>query len=130
MRKHSSKSGATRRVTNEDYIIFIGDIIGKPGFDPALWQVAWCEDTIAGVVLSEITERGVGEISELSVRKQWRGLGLGRALLIHALHAMGDRNLAHIRIFTDVDHARKLYESVGFDVLTEYIRYQKPVDVG
>ena len=118
-----------RRVTDEDYIIFVGDIIGKPGFDPALWQIAWRDDAIAGVVLSEITGRGVGEISELSVRKQWRGQGLGRALLINTLYAFHEREVEQIRIFTDVDHARNLYESVGFRVLTEYFRYQKAVDL-
>lgn len=117
-----------RRTTDEDYIIFLGNVVGNPAFDPSLWQVAWHGDTVAGVALSEITERGVGEISELSVRKQWRNHGLGRALLIHALHALKARGLEHIRVFTDVEPARHLYESVGFRVLTDYIRYQKPVE--
>lgn len=117
-----------RRTTDEDYVIFLGDIVSDPGFDPSLWQIAWHGDEIAGVALSKITERGVGEISELSVRKQWRGQGLGRALLSHALHALVERGLENIRVFTDIDSVRDLYESVGFRVLTEYIRYQKPVD--
>jgi mycothiol synthase len=117
-----------RRADDEDYVIFLGNIVSNPGFDPALWQVAWHGAEIAGVALCEITERGVGEISELSVRRQWRNHGLGRALLVHALHALRARGLEHVRIFTDVEHARRLYESVGFRVLTEYIRYQKPVE--
>jgi GNAT superfamily N-acetyltransferase len=117
-----------RRATDEDYVIFLGNIVGNPGFDPALWQIAWHADEIAGVALTKITERGVGEISELSVRKQWRSKGLGRALLIHALHALIERGLENIRVFTDADSVRDLYKSVGFRVLTEYIRYQKSVD--
>lgn len=117
-----------RRTTDEDYVIFLGNIVGNPGFDPALWQIAWHEDVIAGVALCEITRRGVGEISELSVRKQWRNHGLGRALLVGALHALRSRGVAHIRIFTDAENARRLYESAGFRVLTDYIRYQKPVE--
>lgn len=116
-----------RRATDEDYIVFLGNIVGNPGFDPALWQVAWRDEAIAGVALCEITPRGVGEISELSVRQQWRNHGLGRALLISALHALRLRGVEPIRIFTDVDNARRLYESVGFRALTDYIRYQKPV---
>ncbi|MBZ0303193.1 MAG: GNAT family N-acetyltransferase [Anaerolineae bacterium] len=118
-----------RRATDEDYIIFLGNVVSNPGFDPALWQIAWRDDAIAGVALCEITERGVGEISELSVRQTWRNHGLGRSLLIHALHALKARGLEHVRIFTDVEHARRLYESVGFRALTEYIRYQKPVEI-
>lgn len=117
-----------RRATDEDYLIFLGNILSNPNFDPALWQIAWQGDQIAGVALCEITQRGVGEISELSVRKPWRNQGLGRALLVHALHALKERGLEHVRIFTDVEGARRLYESVGFRVLTDYIRYQKPVE--
>jgi mycothiol synthase len=116
-----------RRATDEDYIIFLGNVISNPGFDPALWQIAWRDGQIAGVALCEITRRGVGEISELSVRQQWRSHGLGRALIIHAVHALKERGLEHIRVFTDIENARRLYESVGFRVLTEYIRYQKAV---
>jgi mycothiol synthase len=116
-----------RRVTDVDYIKFLGN----PNFNPSLWQIAWRDDEVAGVALSEITERGVGEITELSVRKHWRGEGLARALAIHALHALKRQDVKQIRIFTDADDpfgARTLYESIGFRVLTEYIRYQKHVD--
>ncbi len=117
-----------RRVTDEDYIVFVGKVINDPGFDPSLWQVAWADGQVAGVALCEVNERGVGEISELSVRKRWRSQGLGRALLIHAIHALRERGLEHIRIFTDSAEARALYESAGFRILTEYIRYQKTLE--
>lgn len=113
--------------TELDYVRFLGN----PNFDPSLWQIAWHEDEIAGVALCEITERGVGEISDLSVRKPFRAQGLARALIVHATRALIERQPKHVRIFTDTDDpfgARNLYESVGFRVLTEYIRYQKPVE--
>lgn len=112
------------------FLKFLGNLLTNPHFDPELWQVAWHDDEIAGVALCEITARGVGEISDLSVRPAWRGYGLARALLIHAVHALKSRGLEHIRIFTDADDpfgARSLYESIGFRVLTEYLRYRKPV---
>jgi len=115
-----------RRTTDADYIRFLGN----PNFNPSLWQIAWRDGEVAGVALSEITERGVGEITDLSVRKKWRGEGLARALVVHALYALKGRDVKQIRIFTDADDpfgARTLYESVGFRVLTEYIRYQKNV---
>ncbi len=120
-----------RAANDEGYIRFLGNILANPGFDPALWQVAWQGDQVAGVALCEINKRGVGEIAELSVRKPWRGQGLARALLVHAVMALKARDPRHIRIFTDTDDAlgaRTLYQSAGFRVLTEYIRYQKPVE--
>ncbi len=48
-----------------------------------------------------------------------------------AVRALKARGLAHIRIFTDADdpfRARTLYESVGFRVVTEYLRYRKPLE--
>ncbi len=116
-----------RRDSSElDYVRFLGN----PQFDPTLWQIAWKNDEIAGVALCEINERGVGEITDLSVRQPFRGQGLARALIVQALHSLKARQPKHIRIFTDTDDpfgARKLYESVGFRVLTEYIRYQKEI---
>lgn len=115
-----------RRATDADYIKFLGN----PNFNPSLWQIAWRDDEVAGVALAEITERGVGEITDLSVRKHWRGEGLARTLVICAVHALKSRDVKQIRIFTDADDpfgARTLYESVGFRLLTEYIRYQKDV---
>jgi GNAT superfamily N-acetyltransferase len=112
--------------TELDYVRFLGN----PHFDPSLWQVAWHDGAVAGVALCEMNERGVGEITDLSVRKPFRGHGLARTLVVYAVRTLQTRQPKHIRIFTDRDDpfgARKLYESVGFRVLTEYIRYQKEV---
>jgi mycothiol synthase len=120
-----------RRVTDEDYIKFLGNVIANPGFDPALWQVIWHDTEIAAVALCEITQKGVGEITELSVRQAYRKRGLARALIASAVRTFRDRGIRHIRIFTDTDDvfgARSLYERFGFRLLAEYIRYQKPVE--
>jgi GNAT superfamily N-acetyltransferase len=121
-----------RRATSvEDYIKFLGNIVGNPNVDVSLWQVAWHGDTIAGTALVEVSDRGIGEITDLSVRKAYRSQGLARALLVRAVRALQERGVERIRIFTDADDpfgARTLYEEIGFRVLTEYIRYQKPVE--
>lgn len=112
------------------FLKFLTNLLTNPHFDPDLWQIAWHGDEVAGVALCEVTARGVGEISDLSVRPRWRGHGLARALLVAAVQALKARVLEHIRIFTDADDpfgARSLYESIGFRVVTEYIRYRKPI---
>lgn len=113
------------------FLKFLTNLFTNPRFDPDLWQIAWHGDEVAGAALCEVTARGVGQISELSVRARWRGRGLARALLVAAVRALQARGLAHIRVFTDSDDslgARTLYESVGFRAVTEYIRYRKPLE--
>lgn len=125
-----SADSARRPGTNEEYVKFLAGIIGGESVDVGLWQVAWYGDAVAGVALVEVNARGVGEITDLSVRPAYRQQGLARALIIRAVATMIARDLKHIRIFTDADDphgARTLYESVGFRVLTEYIRYQKSI---
>ncbi|MGQ9889250.1 MAG: GNAT family N-acetyltransferase [Aggregatilineales bacterium] len=113
------------------FLKFLASLLTNPRFDPDLWQVAWHGDEVAGVALCEITARGVGEITDLSVRARWRGRGLGRALLAAAVRALKARGLAHIRVFTDADDpfgVRALYERAGFRVAAEYLRYRKPLE--
>lgn len=112
------------------YIRFLTKIMTVEGFDPALWQVAWHGEEVAGVALCEITTRGVAEISDLSVRPAHRQQGLGLSLLVNSVHTLKEAGYPHIRLFTDTDDvfgARSLYESIGFRLLTQYIRYQKPL---
>jgi mycothiol synthase len=111
--------------TADDFAAFIDD----PRTDPSLWQVAWLGDTIAGVVMCEAQDT-VGLVVDLGVVKAFRRRGLGRALLVHALHLLKARGFTQARIFTDAADpfgARTLYESVGFRVKTELLRYTKPL---
>jgi mycothiol synthase len=98
-----------------------------PEQDPALWQVAWCGDEIAGQVLT-IVERGRAEIFEVSVRPRWRRHGLARALLSQTLQNLASRGNDVIRLHTRTDfqtRAIDLYTSLGFRVLKEFPRYRK-----
>jgi mycothiol synthase len=101
--------------------------IGAPKHDPSLWQVAWAEDTVAGQVLSRMTN-GRAEIFEVSVHPAWRRRGLARALLTRALLCLRGRGAAGIRLHTVAEfrtRACDLYRSVGFRVLKEFPRYRK-----
>ncbi len=73
------------------------------GAEPAHWQVAWDGTEVVGAALcvAGADDCGVGEVRELSVRKDWRRHGLGRALLLNGLHALARHGERSVRLFTD-----------------------------
>ena len=100
------------------------------GHDPALWQVAWDGEEVAGQVLCKI-ERGRGEVYEVSVRPQWRRRGLARGLLAFGLWALREKGVSIVRLHTVSEfptQAKNLYGSVGFHVRKALPRYRKPKD--
>ena len=101
--------------------------LSDPKHDPALWQVAWEGEQIAGQVLSVI-ENGRDQVFEVSIRPAWRRRGLGRALVSRAVDNLRGRGLDAIRLHTNSEfrtRAKDLYTSVGFRVLIEFPRYRK-----
>lgn len=102
--------------------------LGQPPNDPALWQIAWDGEQIAGQVMPVISN-GRAEVFEVSVRPAWRRRGLARTLLLRALHGLRERGVSVIRLHTaDLFPTRAidLYQSVGFRVLKWFPRYRKP----
>src|SRR5215204_5146198 len=68
--------------------------VDKQGWDPSLWLLHEDADGLAGVVLCERWEDGVGYVDYLAVASRARGQGLGRALLLHALAQLRAAGLA------------------------------------
>lgn len=94
-------------------------------FDPSLWFVAWEGDQVAGTVMAEVTG-GVGEIMHVGVRRPWRRRGLGEALTRQALGALYAKGVRYARLNVDGEsqtNANKLYERMGFQVVTFYRNY-------
>jgi len=98
--------------------------LAEPGLDPSLWRIAWDGDAIAGVVRpivyadenARFGRRRVW-IDRVSVRRAWRGRGLGTALLVAALTQAGERGLTSAALGVDTDNttgALGLYERLGF----------------
>lgn len=92
------------------------EICGRVNFLPAAtWLVAapeGCVGTIQGVVEAG----GVGSIQNVGVMPGYRGLGLGRALVMHALSGYwraGVRRVA-LEVTSSNDAALRLYEALGF----------------
>lgn len=113
----------------EDYRAFLGQYVDIPDFEPALWQIAWADDAVVGLVLCQVSE-GVGVVGEVGVRREWRRRGLARALLVRGLNALLARGVTEARILTRADDqqgARTLYERVGFREVKQHRLYRKPM---
>jgi ribosomal protein S18 acetylase RimI-like enzyme len=109
----------------------------RPNFCPeATWLVAGPDGGV-GTIQGLIDENGFGGIQNLGVVPEYRGLGLGRALLLKAL--VGFASVGVPRAFLEVtatnQPAVRMYRSVGFRAYRTLYRavelpHPDPVGVG
>lgn len=104
----------------------------KPYFsvDPGLMFVAWelQAERIAGQVLCTILDNGDAEVLEVSVGVGHQRKGLGRFLLLNALHELRSQGVELITIGTRAENpteAWRLYEKVGFRPSKDFLRWRK-----
>jgi ribosomal protein S18 acetylase RimI-like enzyme len=94
------------------------------GFDPACWWLAENDGQLAGVCL---TWTG-GWVKDLAVTNEWRGKGLGKAVLLFALGEHQRRGTPRVGLKVDGVNptgAAQLYERVGFRVIKRLRVYVK-----
>jgi mycothiol synthase len=93
-------------------------------FAPELATVA---GDMAGVALAERWEDGDGYLSYLAVSRDWRGRGLGRALLQATLRKFADAGLKRgvLGVNAGNESATELYRSVGMEVTFRADRFVK-----
>jgi mycothiol synthase len=75
----------------------------------------------------ELLGRSDGWIETLGTLREWRGKGVGSALLVEALHAYRDAGLTHASIGVDSENpsgAARLYRSLGFEPRQRTIAHQ------
>ena len=103
--------------------------VDKEGWDPSLWLLHEEADGLAGVVLCERWEDGVGYVDYLAVAARARGRGLGRALLLHGFAALRGAGLsvAELSVQGENASATRLYESVGMSPVWTIERWEKPL---
>ena len=101
--------------------------VDKAGWDPSLWLLHEDADGLAGVVLCERWEDGVGYVDYLAVASRVRGQGLGRAMLLHGLASIRDAGLrvAELSVQGENASATRLYESVGMRPVWTIERWEK-----
>jgi mycothiol synthase len=95
--------------------------------DHSLWFVVRDGDEIAAIVRNERRENA-GYVGIIGVRRPWRGLGLGKALMLRSFRAFWECGLRRITLHVDAASptgATKLYESVGMRVESETATYER-----
>lgn len=98
-----------------------------PAFDPALWRVAEHGGEVVGAILV-FDVGGTGYVSNVGVRKAWRGMGVAQALLRDAFAALRERGQMRVLVSLDADAAPaavRLYEAAGMRVHEQHDWYEK-----
>jgi ribosomal protein S18 acetylase RimI-like enzyme len=117
----------------EPYDRWLDRTQAHPDYDPTLWFAARREGRMIGAARCGRRD-GAGYVSDLGVLPEFRGRGVGRALLVHAMRAFWDRDMPDVRLHVDTANptgATALYTGVGMRALAEYCIYEKPLaDVG
>ena len=96
--------------------------------DGPLWFVVRDGDEIAAAVRNETNRNGGGYVALLGVRRGWRGLGLGKALLYRSFAEFWARGVTRVTLGVDADSptgATKLYERVGMEVESCMVVFEK-----
>jgi ribosomal protein S18 acetylase RimI-like enzyme len=98
----------------------------------------WCfvaeigGDLVGYVTTALSQEHGVGRIPDLAVDARYRGRGIGRRLLEHALAFFRGQGLkvARIETLAHNDAGRHLYPSVGFEEVARQVHFAMRLDQG
>jgi mycothiol synthase len=104
-------------------------MMGRDTFDPSLWFLAVDGDRIVGTALSP-SYPDIAWIRQVAVRREYRGRGIGRALLLHAMREFYRRGWRRAGLTVEAENrtgARRLYESVGMRTRYEFIHMEKPL---
>jgi len=104
----------------------------RESFDPSLCFLAMDGTEIAGIALCADEESG-GWVHTLGVRRPWRRMGVGLALLHHAFTVFYSRNIHNVYLGVDAQSltgATRLYERAGMHVVRQYKNYEKELRAG
>jgi mycothiol synthase len=97
-------------------------------FDPTLWFLVRDGNDIAATIRNDPERNGGGYVGALGVVREWRGKGLGRALLLRTFAEFYSRGVSRVTLGVDAQNptgATKLYESVGMTTENAAVVYEK-----
>jgi mycothiol synthase len=99
---------------------FVHMVLTAPTWRPDLSLVAWRADEPVGLALNGLETDGdgasIGYVGSLGVRREARGAGLGRALLLGSFELMAAAGLSRVMLHVQLGNrtgADRLYQSVG-----------------
>ena len=110
---------------------FLYEIEGVSDFDPTLVFLATAGEQVAGAAICRPSHAGdetIGWVGTLGVRREWRGRGIGQALLLHAfgeLHRRGKRTVGLTVDSESLTGAHRLYERAGMHEVRRTYVYEK-----
>jgi ribosomal protein S18 acetylase RimI-like enzyme len=100
--------------------------------------IAYVNDVPAGLMITVIDPReiehqkkNVAWLAVLGVLKPYRSMGIGKALMIHAMKFLKEKGIVEAMLGVDdtnITKAIKIYESLGFEVILKYFRYIKELN--
>ncbi len=113
------------------------EFLADPNFDPTLWRIAWDGDKVVGAVRSFIDKeqneeygRLRGWTEDIFTNREYRRMGIARALLCQSLQAVRDAGMQEAALSVHTDNplgAYALYESVGYAIERRDIFFKKPL---
>ena len=106
--------------------------VEREKFDPSLWFLAFDGSEMAGISLCTY-QLDNGWVDTLAVRRPWRRMGLGMALLLHSFGEFYRRGTHKIGLGVDSQNltgATRLYKRAGMHVAREYVAYEKELRAG
>jgi mycothiol synthase len=106
--------------------------VERENFDPSLWFLAFDGVEMAGISLCTY-QLDSGWVDTLAVRRPWRRMGLGMALLLHSFGEFYRRGTHKVGLGVDSQNltgATRLYKRAGMHVAREYIAYEEELRAG
>lgn len=127
----SKDKGYHNPLSYEDWVKRMG--MNRESFDPKIWFLACAGSDVVGAALN-IHDRDpdIVWIDHLSVKREWRKKGIGKALLLHSFGEFFRRGIKTVRLSVDsksLTNAPRLYESVGMKVVQQYHVYKKELQM-
>jgi mycothiol synthase len=117
------------RYRGQPYSEWVASNIDREAFDPELWFLAVADGDVVGSIVCPNYE-SEGWVRQLAVARDWRGRGVGMALLLKAFGEFFRRRRPHVGLVVDSWNrtgARALYERAGMQIEREHTRFEKTI---
>jgi len=107
--------------------------LNNDDFDPNIWFLACAGEKVVGVALNAYdSDSNTAWVDHLSVLREWRNKGIGKALLQRSFVEFHKRGIQTAKLNVDsksLTNAPKLYENVGMKTVQQYHIYKKEIQV-